>query len=79
MKTGDKLPPCAGFTIHALPGNKAVLFGGFIIDEKGKELATSDSVFVISFTDSCVVSYCYYFLMLSRVYGSLIFLLVLVR
>ena len=60
MKTGDKFPPCSGFTINTLPGNKAVLFGGRLIDEKGQGHAT-DSVFIISFTDICVVSTSYYF------------------
>ena len=63
MKTGDKLPPYSGFTIDPLPGNKAVLFGGCVIDEKGRD-HTTGSVFIISFTDSCVVSSFYYFLML---------------
>ena len=56
MKRGDKLPPYSDFTINTLPGNKAVLFGGGFIDEKGQN-DTTDSVFIISLTDSCVVSF----------------------
>ena len=59
VKTGDKFPSCSGFTIDPLPGNKAVLFGGDVIDEKGKK-HTTGRVFIISFTDSCVVSTFYY-------------------
>ena len=55
MKTGDEFPPCNGFTRNTLSGNRAVLFGGSFIEEEGKELDASN-VFVISFTDSCVVS-----------------------
>ena len=72
MKTGDKFLPCCGFTINTLPGNKAVLFGGGSIDEKGQK-DTTDSVFIISFTDSCVVSTFNYYIMLSRVYVLLNF------
>ena len=60
MKTGDKLPPYSGFTIDPLPGNKAVLFGGSFVNEKGQNHARG-SVFIISFTDSCVVSTFHYF------------------
>ena len=60
VKTGDKLPPYSYFNINSLPGNKAVLFGGGFIDEKGQKDTTGSSMFMISFTDSCVVSTFYY-------------------
>ena len=56
--TGHKFPPCAGFTINVLSGNKAVLFGGVCTDDKKQRQLTSD-VFILSVTENSVVSYFY--------------------
>ena len=56
--TGHKFPPCSGFTINVLSGNKAVLFGGVCTDDKKQRQLTSD-VFILSVTENSVVSYFY--------------------
>ena len=53
--TGHKFPPCAGFTINVLSGNKAVLFGGVCTDDKEQGQLTSD-VFILSVAKNSVVS-----------------------
>ena len=54
--SGTPPPPLAYFTLSALPDeNRAVLFGGLVIDEAGTH-RTNDTYFV-SYTKDHVVSY----------------------
>ena len=52
--TGNRPPPCAGFSIHTLPGNRAVIFGGATIDETG--IHRVNDLFMLSFSQNAIVS-----------------------
>ena len=50
-------PPSSWFTLNTLPGtNRAVIFGGVVIDDTGAFYCTSD-VYLIAYTKDLVVSY----------------------
>ena len=34
--TGNRPPPCAWFSLNALPGNRGVIFGGTTVNKFGK-------------------------------------------
>ena len=52
--TGNCPPPCSGFSIHTLPGNGGVMFGGVAIDETG--FRRVNDVFLLSFSENTIVS-----------------------
>ena len=55
--TGTCPPPLTWFTLNTLPGtNRAVIFGGLVIDDTGAFYRTSD-VYLIAYTKDLVVSY----------------------
>ena len=55
--TGTRPPPFARFTLNTLPGtNRAVIFGGLVVDDTGLFYCTSD-VYLIAYTKDLVVSY----------------------
>ena len=52
--TGDRPPPCARFNIKTFPSNRAVMFGGFIIDKTGFHRV--NDLFLLSFSQNTIVS-----------------------
>ena len=52
--TGNRPPPCAGFSIHALPSNIGVMFGGGTIDETGFHRV--NNLYLLSFSQNAIVS-----------------------
>ena len=55
--TGTRPPPLAGFTVNPLPGiNRAVIFGGMVVDDTGGFYRTND-VYLVTYTKDVVVSY----------------------
>ena len=52
--TGTCPPPCAFFTLHTLPGNRGVMFGGCTIDETG--VHPVDEVFLLTCSQDTIVS-----------------------
>ena len=52
--TGKRPPPCAGFSIKSLAGNKGVMFGGVTQDENG--LRRLDDLFLLSISQNTIVS-----------------------
>ena len=51
---GNRPPPCAGFSINTLPGNRGVIFGGSTIDETGFHRV--NHLFLLSFSQNTIVS-----------------------
>ena len=51
--TGTRPPPCAFFTLHTLPDNRSVMFGGVTIDETGGHLV---DVFLLTYSQDTIVS-----------------------
>ena len=59
--TGTRPPPLAGFTLNKLPdGNRAILFGGQVIDHSGYHF--TNDVYIVTYSKDSVVS-CYHLLM----------------
>ena len=54
--TGSRPPPCAYFTINALPDNKGVIFGGTTINERKSYYCTND-LFLFTCSQNTIVSY----------------------
>lgn len=48
--TGNRPPPCAYFTIHTVPGNKGVMFGGIVYDDIGVRRTNDLHIFTIDNT-----------------------------
>ena len=56
LRTGNNFTPCTGFTLNTLSEYKAVLFGGWALNDNGLEYPTND-IYFISFDHNVVVSY----------------------
>ena len=52
--TGYRPPPCAGFSIHTLPGNRSVMFGGRAFGEN--RFCSVNNLFLLSFSQNTIVS-----------------------
>ena len=52
--TGNRPPPCSRFSIHTLPGNSGVMFGGGIIGET--RFHRVNDLFLLSFSQNAIVS-----------------------
>ena len=49
-RSGSIFPPCTGFTINTISGNRAIVFGGVCVTNKPSD------VYIMSFTNKSVVS-----------------------
>ena len=52
--TGTRPPPCAFFTMNALPGNRGVIFGGLTINEKNRFYRINDLYVFQCYQDTIV-------------------------
>ena len=52
--TGTRPPPCNKTILHALPGNRGVMFEGATIDETDKHIA--NDVFLLTYSQDTIVS-----------------------
>ena len=50
--TGNRPPPCAYFTIHTVPGNKGVMFGGIDIGTR-----RTNDLHIFTIDNTIIVSY----------------------
>ena len=53
---GDRPPPCAYFTINALPGNRGIMFGGVTIDVGTQKLTRLSDIFLLNISQDMIVS-----------------------
>ena len=53
---GDRPPPCAYFTINALPDNKGIMFGGVTIKMGTRTLTRVSDMFLLNISQDMIVS-----------------------
>ena len=53
---GDRPPPCAYFTINALPDNRGIMFGGVTIEMETKTLTRVSDIFLLNISQDMIVS-----------------------
>ena len=54
--TGDRPPPCAYFSIDALPDNRGIIFGGVTIKLGTDVFNRVNDLFLLSFPQDVIVS-----------------------
>ena len=53
---GDRPPPCAYFTINALPDNRGIMFGGVTTKVGTKKLTRVSDMFLLNISQDVIVS-----------------------